>query len=617
MAELIRMPKMSDTMTEGVIAEWHKKVGDKVKSGDVLAEVETDKATMDLEAYDEGTLLYIGVEKGASVPVDGILAVIGADGEDYKALLSGTSGGSVETPAAEAPKSTPAEPAPAPSGDANKAEVATNLPDKEAISAAPAESANASVIRMPKMSDTMTEGTLVTWHKKEGDTVKAGDVLAEVETDKATMDLEAYEEGTLLYIGVKEGSVVSVDEIIAVVGEKGANFKVLLGGSGSSAAPAASPAPATNGQPAPAQPATNGTSGSATAEQNPQANLPANAATDLSYGGEVGDGVSDPGRANSAGAEPGHAEGSNGRVKASPLAKRIAEEKGISLTQVHGTGPEGRIVKSDVESFVPQQKSAAQPVAPSQPVAQPAVPVAQPAPTPQPQPAPVAQGDYEDIPLSQMRKTIARRLGESMFSAPHFYLTMEINMDKAMELRGTVNGVSPVKISFNDFVIKACALALKQHPNVNASWLGDKIRKYNYVNIGVAVAVDEGLLVPVVRNADQKTLSTISGEVKELAGRAKDKKLQPKDWEGSTFSVSNLGMFGIDEFTAIINPPDACILAVGAIKPTVKVENGEVKPTNVMKVTLSCDHRAVDGATGAAFLQTVKELLENPMRMLV
>ena len=628
MAELIRMPKMSDTMTEGVIAEWHKKVGDKVKSGDVLAEVETDKATMDLEAYEEGTLLYIGVEKGASVPVDGVLAIIGADGEDYKALLSGSSGGSQETPAAEVPKEAPKPApsggasssangaAPAPSGDANKAEVATNLPDQKAISAAPAENVNASVIRMPKMSDTMTEGTLVVWHKKEGDTVKAGDVLAEVETDKATMDLEAYEEGTLLYVGVKEGSVVAVDEIIAVVGEKGANFKVLVDGSSSSGAPAASPAPAANGQPAPAQPAANGASGSETAEQNPQANLPANAATDLSYGGEVGDGVSDPGQAS-----PGGAAESNGRVKASPLAKRIAEEKGINLTQVHGSGPEGRIVKSDVESFVPgTAPSQPKPATPA-PAAQPAAPApaaSQPAPAaPQPSPAPVTQGDFEDIPLSQMRKTIARRLGESMFSAPHFYLTMEINMDKAMEFRGTVNGISPVKISFNDFVIKACALALKQHPNVNASWLGDKIRKYKYVNIGVAVAVDEGLLVPVVRNADQKTLSTISGEVKDLAGRAKDKKLQPKDWEGSTFSISNLGMFGIDEFTAIINPPDACILAVGAIKQTVKVEDGELKPTNVMKVTLSCDHRAVDGATGAAFLQTVKELLENPMRMLV
>ncbi|MDB5243120.1 MAG: pyruvate dehydrogenase complex dihydrolipoamide acetyltransferase [Spirosoma sp.] len=595
-------------MTEGVIAEWHKKVGDKVKSGDVLAEVETDKATMDLEAYEEGTLLYIGVEKGSSVPVDGVLAVIGADGEDYKALLSGSSGGSQDVSTAEPVKpastggSAPANgTALAPSGNANKAEVATTLPDKEVVSAAPAQNVNASVIRMPKMSDTMTEGTLVTWHKKEGDTVKAGDVLAEVETDKATMDLEAYEEGTLLYIGVKEGSVVAVDEIIAVVGEKGANFKVLVDGNGSHGAPA------TNGT---AQPANNGQSGSETAKQNPQTEVPANAATDLSYAGEVGDGIG----------ESGQAEQSNGRVKASPLAKRIAEEKGISLTQVHGTGPEGRIVKSDVESFVPQQKPAAQP-APAQSAIQPAPSAPPQATAPVTQAAATADrftgGDYEDIPVSQMRKTIARRLGESMFSAPHFYLTMEINMDKAMELRGTVNAVSPVKISFNDFVLKACALALKQHPNVNASWLGDKIRRYKYVNIGVAVAVDEGLLVPVVRNADQKTLSTISGEVKDLAGKAKDKKLQPKDWEGSTFSISNLGMFGIDEFTAIINPPDACILAVGAIKQSVKFEGDTAKPTNVMKVTLSCDHRAVDGATGAAFLQTVKELLENPMRMLV
>ncbi len=581
---------MSDTMTEGVIAEWHKKVGDKVKSGDVLAEVETDKATMDLEAYDEGTLLYIGVEKGASVPVDGVLAVIGADGEDYKALLNGTSGGSQSTEAPAAPKP---DPAPAPANSASN-ETATKLPDPKAVSAAPAENVNASIIRMPKMSDTMTEGTIVAWHKKEGDTIKSGDVLAEVETDKATMDLEAYEEGTLLYVGVKEGSSVAVDEIIAVVGEKGANFKVLLEGGA--------------GAPAAGNEAATGEGGSATAEQNPQADLPANADSDLSYGGGEGD-----------------VAGSNGRVKASPLAKRIAEEKGINLTQVHGSGPEGRIVKSDVESFVPGVASpgkAAPAAQPAAPAPQPAAPVAQPqaaapAPAASSPAVPTPAGDYEDVPVSQMRKTIARRLSESLFTAPHFYLTMEINMDKAMDFRGTVNGISPVKISFNDFVIKAAALALKQHPNVNSSWLGDKIRKYKYVNIGVAVAVDEGLLVPVVRNADQKTLSTISTEVKDLAGKAKDKKLQPKDWEGSTFSISNLGMFGIDEFTAIINPPDACILAVGGIKQTVKFEGEVAKPTNVMKVTLSCDHRVVDGATGASFLQTFKQLLEDPMRMLV
>jgi pyruvate dehydrogenase E2 component (dihydrolipoamide acetyltransferase) len=587
MAELIRMPKMSDTMTDGVIAEWHKKVGDKVKSGDVLAEVETDKATMDLESYEEGTLLYIGVEKGASVPVDGVLAVIGAEGEDYKALLDGTSDGSQEAPKEESKAASNGD-APAPSGNLKPGEVNTKLPDKDAVSAALPENVNATMIRMPKMSDTMTEGTIVAWHKKEGDTVKSGDVLAEVETDKATMDLEAYEEGTLLYIGVKEGSSVAVDDVIAVVGEKGANFKVLLeGGSSNGGSPA--PAPSTGG--------------SETAEQNPQANLPANADSDLSYGGGEGENNADA--------------SSNGRVKASPLAKRIAEEKGINLGQVKGSGPEGRIVKSDVESFTPGTAvPAAKPAPQAAPAPQPAAEQKS-APAPAPSPAPQAQGEYEDFPVTQMRKTIARRLSESLFTAPHFYLTMEINMDKATELRGTVNGISPVKISFNDFVIKAVALALKQHPNVNSSWLGDKIRKYKYVNIGVAVAVDEGLLVPVVRNADQKTLSTISGEVKDLAGKAKDKKLQPKDWEGSTFSISNLGMFGIEEFTAIINPPDACILAIGSIKQTVKFEDGVAKPTGVMKVTLSCDHRVVDGATGAAFLQTVKQLLEDPMRMLV
>ncbi len=570
-------------MTEGVIAEWHKKVGDKVKSGDVLAEVETDKATMDLESYEEGVLLYIGVEKGASVPVDGILAIIGAEGEDYKALLDG---GSDATPApAETPAEAPTEAsgvrpsdrtAVAPAGDIKPDQVNTTMPDANTVSAAPAENVNATVIRMPKMSDTMTEGVIVAWHKKEGDTVKSGDVLAEVETDKATMDLEAYEEGTLLYIGVKEGESVAVDAVIAVVGEKGANFKVLIEGGGTAA-------------PAPAQPAT---------EAAPAAPAAASATN---------------GQA---------AVADNGRVKASPLAKAIAEERGIDIRQVHGSGPEGRVVKADVESFAPgtapAQKPAAQQAAAPAPAPQPVATAPTPASSaPAPQATPAPAGDFEDVPVSQMRKTIARRLSESLFTAPHFYLTMEINMDKAMALRGTVNGLSPVKISFNDFVIKAAALSLKQHPDVNSSWLGDKIRKYKYVNIGVAVAIPDGLLVPVVRNADQKTLSTIAAEVKDLAGKAKDKKLQPKDWEGSTFSISNLGMFGIEEFTAIINPPDSCIMAVGAIRESVKFVDGIAQPTNVMKVTLSCDHRAVDGAVGSAFLQTFKQLLEDPMRMLV
>jgi pyruvate dehydrogenase E2 component (dihydrolipoamide acetyltransferase) len=562
MAEAIRMPKMSDTMEEGVIAEWHKKVGDTIKSGDVIAEVETDKATMDLESYEEGTLLYIGVEKGASVPINGIIAVVGKQGEDYKALLNGGSNGAAAAPAEpveEVKQEQPKAAAPA-----------------AAKPAAPAEKINATIVRMPKMSDTMEEGTLVSWQKKVGDKIKSGDILAEVETDKATMELDAYEEGTLLYIGVKEGEAVPVDGIIAVVGEEGANVEALLARE--------------NGQ--------------AEAGAEPEA-----AVEDISDKGSKVSEVPAPGEI----AQPKSVSQSDSdRIKASPLARKLAEEKGIDINQIEGSGDNGRIVKRDVDSYVPSAKTASVGTAATAAVSEAA------APAPKAAPAPEPAGDYEDIPVSQMRKTIARRLSDSLFTAPHFYLTMEITMDKAMELRPVLNAVSPAKISFNDMVIKACALALKQHPAVNSAWLGDKIRRYKYVNVGVAVAVEDGLLVPVVRDADKKTLSTISGEVKDFAGRAKDKKLQPKDWEGNTFSISNLGMFGIDEFTAIINPPDACILAVGAIKQTAAFrEDGTAYPVNVMKVTLSCDHRVVDGATGSAFLQTVKKLLEEPMSMLV
>lgn len=402
----------------------------------------------------------------------------------------------------------------------------------------------------------MTEGVLVAWLKKVGDKVKSGDILAEVETDKATMELENYEDGTLLYIGPKEGEAVPVDGIIAVIGEEGADFQALLNGqSAASDQPSAvsSQEPLVNSQ--------------------PSANVTSVSSNDT-----------------------------DGRIKASPLAKALAKDKGVDLSKITGTGEGGRIVKKDIDAAQPSAVSRQQPAVSPQPTAQPVA----------------VQTDYEDTPVSQMRKTIARRLSESLFTAPHFYLTMEITMDKAMELRGKINEVSPVKISFNDMVIKAAALALKQHPAVNSAWLGDKIRKYNYVNIGVAVAVDEGLLVPVVRDADKKVLSVIAGEVKDMAGKAKDKKLQPKDWEGNTFSISNLGMFGIDEFTAIINPPDSCIMAVGGIKKVAAFkEDGTIYPTNIMKVTLSCDHRVVDGASGAAFLQTFKKLLENPLGMLV
>jgi pyruvate dehydrogenase E2 component (dihydrolipoamide acetyltransferase) len=562
MAEVIRMPKMSDTMEEGVIAEWHKKVGDKIKSGEVIAEVETDKATMDLESYYDGTLLYIGVNKGDAVPIDGIMAVVGAEGEDYKSLLDGANGnGSAAAPAKEEAKPAPVDTAEA----AAPAPVETATPAPAQKPAASTEKINAAVVRMPKMSDTMEEGTLVSWQKKVGDKVKSGDILAEVETDKATMELEAYEDGTLLYVGIKEGEAVPVDGIIAVIGEEGANVEALLARENGEGGAEEASAPAEE----------------------------AKAAAPSSNGAEKAVTVAD----------------SDARIKASPLAKRLADEKGINLSQVEGSGDNGRIVKRDVDDFKPAAKTEAPAAASAPAPAKAAEPAAASAP---------ATGDFTDLPISQMRKTIARRLSDSLFTAPHFYVTMEIVMDKAMALRPQLNEVSPAKISFNDMVIKACAVALKQHPAVNSAWLGDKIRRYNYVNIGVAVAVDEGLLVPVIRDADKKTLSTISSEVKDLAGKAKDKKLQPKDWEGNTFSISNLGMFGVDEFTAIINPPDSCILAIGGIKKVAAFkEDGTVYPTNIMKVTISADHRVVDGALAAAFLNTVKKLLEEPMSMLV
>jgi pyruvate dehydrogenase E2 component (dihydrolipoamide acetyltransferase) len=543
MAEIIRMPKMSDTMTEGVIAKWLKKVGDKIKSGDVLAEVETDKATMELESYQDGVLLYIGVAEKQAVAIDGVMAIIGKAGENIDGLLATIKGGG--TVAAETPKVETAQVVQPPVNVA--AQVA--LPNVKAT-----------VIRMPKMSDTMTEGVIAKWLKKVGDKVKSGDVLAEVETDKATMELDNYENGTLLYIGVEAGKAIAVDGIIAIVGEAGADYKQLLN--------AAPPSPIVEKQVADKQVVAEKT-------QAVQAAAPATHTSTQEH------------------------TQNEGRVKASPLAKSLAKEKGLDLRSIAGTGEAGRIVKKDIETYQPAKEVPKTGVQTT-----------------------VNQGitnkeSYSEVPVSQMRKVIARRLSESLFTAPHFFLTMEINMDKAMTARASMNEVSPVKLSFNDLVIKACAVALRKHPAVNSSWLGDKIRYNDHVNIGVAVAVEDGLLVPVVRHADTKPLSQIAAEVKDLGGRAKTKKLQPAEWEGNTFSISNLGMFGIEEFTAIINPPDACILAVGAIKETPIVKNGQIVVGNVMKVTLSCDHRVVDGATGAAFLQTVKSLLEDPVRILV
>ena len=557
MAEIIRMPKMSDTMTEGVIAKWHKKVGDTVKSGELMAEIETDKATMDYESFNAGTVLYLGAKEGEAVQVNGVLAIVGNKGEDYKPLLEG-SGKSSDDAGKAAPQAT---------ADDKAANVAQPSPEKQTESAVAVDTSNikAEVVLMPKMSDTMTEGVIAAWHKKPGDQVKSGELLAEVETDKATMEYESYNNGTLLYVGAEAGKAIPVNGVLAIIGEKDADWKTLLKAHESKA----------NGGATESKP-----SESKSSEAQPQKAAPAQEADETQV-----------------------SHGANGRIKASPLAKKLARDKGLDIGQIPGSGDHGRITKRDVENFKPsEQKAAPKEGKGAAPVSLPKV---------------VGEESFEEANVSQMRKTIAKRLAESKFSAPHFYLTMEINMDKAVEARKSINELSPVKISFNDIVIKAVAAALRQHPDVNVSWLGDKMRKNHHIHIGVAVAVKEGLLVPVIRFADNKSLSHIAAEVKDLAQKAHDKKLQPSDWEGSTFTISNLGMFGIEEFTAIINPPDACILAVGGIKETPIVKGGQIVPGNVMKVTMSCDHRAVDGAVGSAFLKTLKGLLEDPVRILI
>ncbi|GHE37820.1 dihydrolipoamide acetyltransferase component of pyruvate dehydrogenase complex [Sphingobacterium griseoflavum] len=546
------MPKMSDTMTEGVIAKWHKKVGDKVSSGDLIAEVETDKATMDFESYQEGTLLYIGPKEGEAVAIDAVIAVLGEEGEDYQALLDGDEAAGKDEPKEEKTAETAVE-------DKNESE-------SGADSDVSAEDLDCTVITMPLLSDTMTEGVIAQWNFKVGDAIKSDDAIADVETDKATMEVTAYAEGTLLHIGVEAGQAAKVNDIIAIVGPAGTDVAPLLKQKSSGSAPKAKAEKATDNKE------------KATDTKEEQVSTEAKAGDDDS------------------------------RVKASPLARKIAKDKGINLNEVKGSADGGRIVKKDVEGFVPSKaevpKAAAESAAPATETKSITLPQF------------IGEEKYTEQGISQMRKTIARRLGESLFTAPHFYLTISIDMDNAIAARGQINTVAPVKVSFNDIVIKAVAVALKQHPAVNSSWRGDKIRFNEHVNVGVAMAVEDGLLVPVVRFADGKSLSHISAEVKEYGQKAKAKKLQPADWEGSTFTVSNLGMFGIDEFTSIINSPDGAILSVGAIQQIPVVKDGAIVPGNIMKLTLGCDHRVVDGATGAAFLQTLKGLLEAPIRLL-
>ncbi len=549
MAEVILMPRLSDTMTEGVIAAWHKKVGDSVKKGDLLAEVETDKATMELESYKDGVLLHIGTDKGGKLQVNDLLAIIGSAGEDISGL---TGAGTAAPAAAVAPAATPEAPAPPAPAAATAPSLDISKMDE--------------VVLMPRLSDTMEAGVIASWNKKVGDTVKKGEVLAEIETDKATMELESYKNGTLLYVGAAKGEKILVNGLLCVIGEKDkvdVDAIIAASKSGSVSAPASTPAPS---------------SSLATAVASAPAaviSAPVTAAAPVVQ---------------------------NGRVKASPLAKKIAQEKGVDLRLLQGSGDGGRIIKADIDNYKPGAVPAAAATAPAAMVAA---------------FAGSTEEGFTDLPNSQMRNVIARRLGESKFSAPHFYLTMEINMDNAMAARTQLNEISPAKISFNDMVVKAVALALRQHPAINASWMGDKIRRYKHIHIGIAVAIEDGLIVPVVRFADQKTLPQIAAESKELAGKAKTKKLQPNEFTGNTFTISNLGMMDIEEFTAIINPPDSAIMAVGRIKETVVRKGEGFGVSHFMKVTLSCDHRSVDGASGAAFLQTFKKYLENPITMLL
>lgn len=547
MAIVVNMPRLSDTMEEGTVASWLKNVGDRVEEGDILAEIETDKATMEFESFNEGTLLHIGVQEGETTKVDELLAIIGEEGEDISELINGTTTNQVvenETPTIEDVSVKENEPAP---------ETTSPVEIPEGVV----------VITMPRLSDTMEEGTVASWLKNVGDFVQEGDILAEIETDKATMEFESFNEGTLLYTGLAVGETAKVDDLLAIIGPEGTDVNAVADNFTAVSAPS-EPVEETTPQPKVIE-----TPKTAVVEQ------------------EV---VSEPK------AETPVVNSTNGRIFISPLAKKIAEEKGIPLHQVQGSGENGRIIKRDVEDFTPAAATATNSVAKF---------------------VATGQEDFDEIKHSQMRKVIAKRLGESKFSAPHYYLAVEFDMDNAIAFRQQFNSIPDTKISFNDIVVKACALALRQHPQVNSQWFDDKMKLNNHVHIGVAVAVEDGLVVPVVKFANEQSLPQIGSAVRDFAGRARNKKLTPQEMEGSTFTISNLGMFGIESFTSIINQPNSAILSVGSIVQKPVVKNGQIVVGNTMKLTLACDHRTVDGATGAAFLQTLKGFIENPVTMLV
>jgi len=546
MAEVINMPRLSDTMEEGTVAKWLKNVGDKIEEGDILAEIETDKATMEFESFHEGTLLHIGIQEGDGAPVDTLLAIIGEEGEDISALISG--GGSSNSEDTSSKGESDSEVSS--EAESTNDEGGTEIPE------------GVEIIKMPRLSDTMEEGTVASWLKKVGDDVEEGDILAEIETDKATMEFESFYTGKLLYIGIQEGESSPVDAILAVIGPEGTDVDAVLSNKSEGGKKKS-------------------TSGSKPENQKSEAQPEKK---------EVAKSVAD-----------------GERIFASPLAKKIAADKGIDLAKVSGTGDNGRIIKKDIENYTPSSAPAASSSAKvesavaSQPVSM---------------ALPSGEEGTEEVKNSNMRKAIAKALGNSKFNAPHFYLTIEVDMDNAKASRAQINSLPDTKVSFNDMVLKACAMALKKHPQVNTTWSGDTTKYHKHIHMGVAVAVDEGLVVPVVKHADLLGLTQIGSAVKDLAGKARNKKIAPSEMEGSTFTVSNLGMFGILEFTSIINQPNSAILSVGAIVEKPVVKNGEIVVGNTMKLTLACDHRTVDGAVGAQFLQTLRYFVENPVTML-
>ena len=546
MATVVNMPRLSDTMEEGVVAQWLKKVGDKIEEGDILAEIETDKATMEFESFHEGVLLHIGVQEGETSPVDKLLAIIGEEDEDISGLLSG--GNSSEEKEEE--KTVTSEEIKEDTSSDNSSSEATVIPD------------GVQVITMPRLSDTMTDGTVASWLKKEGDSVEEGDILAEIETDKATMEFECFYEGTILYIGVQEGETAPVDSLLTIIGPAGTNVSAIIAG-GVAIGATSSVANSTE-----------------TEIEKKEDKVEATKAPDVHT----------------------TINNSGGRIFASPLAKKIAADKGINIANVTGSGENGRIIKKDVENYIP----AAQTTEAAAPLAATAVVSFN------------TEGEEksEEIKNSQMRKAIAKSLGSSKFSAPDFSLNIEVNMDSAMTSRKTINSIPDTKVSFNDMVVKACAMALQKHPQVNTSWTDNNTIYHSHIHVGVAVAVDDGLLVPVVKHTNQMSLTQIGATVRDLAGKARNKKISPAEMQGSTFTVSNLGMFGIENFTSIINQPNSAILSVGAIVEKPVVKNGQIIVGNTMKLTLTCDHRTVDGAVGAQFLQTLKTFIENPVTML-